>query len=156
MLAQLEKRADVETAEVDRRGELLRVRATAAVSVIREELERMGFSAEPVDETAAGTRWYGASDVMELSREEARVIAVRVVPPFAATDASTAAEVTELLERVAAALYGCFVEHRDAALRPGGLSVPCGRAILIAASPLVGAERAAALATAIEADLRGE
>jgi hypothetical protein len=158
VLAQLEHRADVERAEVDRRGELLRIRLRAggAVFAIRDELERMGFAAEvPADTSAADARWYGISDVGELSRDEGQVIASRVVPPFAAAHGLAADAIATLSERVAAALYACFVGHRDTSLPPGGLAVPCGRAVEDAAAPLIGRERAAALGRAIEADLSG-
>ena len=78
MLAQLEQRADVAAAEVDRRGELLRInlRPPGTLDDIREALERMGFAAEETRDDVGG-RWYGVSDVRELSREEGRVIAYR-------------------------------------------------------------------------------
>ena len=158
MLAQLEHRADVERAEVDRRGELLRIRLRAGgvASAIRDDLERMGFATEdPSDPSAVVARWYGLSDVDELSRDEGRVIASRVVPPFAAGHGLAHDEIATLSDGVAAALYACFVDHRDAALPPGGLALPCARAVEDATAPLIGPERAAALGQAIEADLSG-
>jgi len=158
VLAQLEHRADVESAEVDRRGELLRIRlrADGVVSTIRDELERMGFAAEnSSDASAADARWYGLSDVGELSRDEGRVIASRVVPPFAVAHGLAHDEIATLSDRVAAALYACFVGHRDTSLPAGGLAVPCGRAVDDATAPLIGPARAAALGQAIEADLAG-
>ena len=157
MLAQLEHRADVERAQVDRRGELLRIRlwADGVGSAIRDELERMGFAAEASDASTAGARWYGLSDTGELSRDEGRVIASRVVPPFAAGHGLAHDEIARLSDRVAAALYACFVGHRDTSLPAGGLAVPCGRAVEDAAAPLIGLARAAALGQAIEADLAG-
>ncbi len=158
MLAQLEQRADVERAEVDRRGELLRIRLRAGgvVSTIRDELERMGFAAEdPSSVSPDDARWYGLSDVGELSRDEGRVIAARVVPPFAVGHGLADHEIATLSDRVASALYACFARHRDTSLPPGGLAVPCGRAVADATAPLIGPDRAAALGRAIEADLSG-
>ena len=158
MLAQLEQRADVERAEVDRRGELLRIRlrADGVVSTLRGELERMGFAAEESSEaSAADARWYGLADVGELSRDEGRVIALRVVPSFAVDRGLARNEITTLSDQVAAALYACFVGHRDTSQPPGGLAVPCGRAVEDATAPLIGPDHAAALGRAIEADLSG-
>lgn len=158
MLAQLEGRADVETAEVDRRGELLRIRlqANSSVSAIRDDLERMGFAAEePTDTSTTDARWYGVSDVGDLSRDEGRVIAERVVPPLAISHGLAHDEIAMLSDRVAAALYECFVRHRDTALPPGGLAVPCGRAVEAATVAFIGPDRAAALGRVVEADLGG-
>ena len=70
MLAQLQLRADVETARVDRRGELLRIRVRTGGSIeaVRDALKTMGFAAE----TAIGigwdtVRWFGPTEVRELS-----------------------------------------------------------------------------------------
>jgi len=65
------------------------------------------------------------------------------------------AEIDALSTRVATALYECFVGHRDAGLEPGGLASSCGRAVEGATRLLLGAERAAALGRAVEADLAG-
>ena len=158
MLAQLEERSDVESAEIDRRGELLRIRTRAdgTSAVIRVQLELMGFAAEEAPDAGAATiRWYGPASVGELSREESVVIASRVVPPFGTARGMAQAEIDTLSARVATALYECFAGHRDAALRPGGLASPCGRAVEGATYPLLGAERAAELGRAVEADLAG-
>ena len=157
MLAQLERRAEVERALVDRRGELLRIhfRSGGAVSTIAEELARMGFTAEEAPASAPDARWYGLADIGELSRDEARVIASRVVPPFAAGCGLGPELVVPLSERIGDALYACFIGHRETPPAPGGLAVPCGRAVRDAAAPLIGSERAAALGHAIEADLSG-
>ena len=158
MLAQLERRSDVETAETDRRGELLRIRTRAAgiVALIREQLELMGFAAEEApDAVAAAVRWYGRSSIGELSREEGAVIAGRVVPAFGAANGLGQAEIGRLSTRVATALYEYFVGHRDAGLASGGLAAPCGRAVEAATRAQLGPDRAAVLGGAIEADLAG-
>lgn len=164
MLAQLRQRADVDAAAVDRKGELLRIRLRAGGSVeaVREALEMMGFGAE----TAIGidkdtVRWFGPSEVSELSHEEADVIASRVVPAFAATGAMSAEEIGLATARAAAALYGCFVDraHGAAAAPAGpavaGLASSCARAVADATRSLLGASRAKALGQAIEADMTG-
>jgi hypothetical protein len=158
VLAQLEDRPDVETAEVDRRGALLRIRTRApgTLALIREQLELMGFAAEEAPDAAAvAVRWYGRSSVGELSREEGSVIAGRVVPAFGAANGLGQAEIDALSTRVATALYECLVGHRDAGLASGGLAVPCGRAVEAATRARLGPDRAAVLGRAIEADLAG-
>jgi hypothetical protein len=158
VLAHLEERSDVESAEVDRRGEQLRVtlRVGGDAAAIREQLELMGFAAEAaLDAAAATVRWYGPATIGELSREESTVIASRVVPAFGAANGLGQTEIDAISTRVATALYECFVGHRDAAFEPGGLASPCGRAVEGATRLLLGAERAAALGRAVEADLAG-
>jgi hypothetical protein len=157
VLAQLERRSDVETAEVDRRGELVRIRTLGDGdrTAIRNELERMGFAAEETGNAVDVVRWYGPSAVGELSREEGTVIAARVVPLFGAENGLRWEQIDVLTTRVAAALYECFIGHQDAALGPGGLASPCGGAVTEATSALLGPDRAAALARAVEADLTG-
>ena len=158
MLAQLEQQADVEAAEGDRRGELLRIRTRApgTVALIREQLELMGFAAEEApDADAAAVGWYGGSSIGDLSREEGSVVAGRVVPAFGAANGLGQAEIDRLSTRVAAALYACFVGNRDAGLAAGGLAVPCGRAVDAATRAQLGPDRAALLGRAIAADLAG-
>ena len=118
MLAQLQQRVDVDAAGVDRKGELLRIRLRAGGSVeaIKEAQEMMGFAAETAIGIGPDTvRWFGPSEVSELSRGEADVIVSRVVPAFAATGAMSAEEIVLVTPRVADALYGCFI---DGASRP--------------------------------------
>jgi hypothetical protein len=158
VLAQLERRADVEVAEVDRRGERLRIRLGpgATIAAICEDLERMGFSAdEGPDPELHADSWYGTADVGELSREEGRVIAARVVPPFAGANGITREVSLALQARVAAALHECFTQRADTALAAGGLARTCGPIVRDAVAPLISAERAAELGRAIEADLSG-
>ena len=116
----------------------------------------MGFAAEEVPDSAtAAVRWYGPSSVSELSREESAVIASRVVLQFGAANGLGQTDIDPLSTRVAAALYECFVGNRDAGLAPGGLAAPCGRAVEAATRAQLGADRAALLGRAIEADLAG-
>jgi len=156
-LAQLQQREDVETARVDRRGELLRIRLRAGGSVgaVREALEMMGFAAETMDDTAAARRWYGASEVRELSREEAEVVASRVTPAFGAAHAMTPADVALASSLAADALYRWFVYRVDGAASGLDMASSCGRAVEAATLSLLGPDQARALGDAIEADLAG-
>lgn len=156
MLAQLERRPDVETAEVDRRGEHVRIRTRGGgdLGAVRDELARLGFAAEEATDVEV-VRWYGSSSVGELSREEGTVIAGRVVPAFGVANGLRPEQIDALTTRVAAALYECFIGHQDAALARGGLASPCARAVEAASAPIIGAGPASALGRAIEADLTG-
>lgn len=131
----------------------------------------MGFAAE----TAVGigpdtVRWYGPTEVRELSAEEADMIASRVVPAFAATHPMRAEEIALATAGVADTLYGCFVDRAPgAAAAPAdppdpadptvpavlGLASSCATAVADATRSLLGPERATALGQAIEADLTG-
>jgi hypothetical protein len=155
VLAQLEERHDVESATVDRRGELLRIRTRAGgdVSGIHDELERMGFAAEAAANVDPNLRWYGRSSVGELSREEGQVIAARVVPAFGAAKGLPPALIDAVGASVETALYECFIGHQDAALVPGGLAASCRYAVSAATSALLGPDSAAALGLAIESDM---
>jgi hypothetical protein len=85
VLARLEEERGVQAAEVDRRGELLRVRLLAGsqVSEVVKALQRLGFAGEVLANEPPEVAWYGRDSVGELSREEGHVIARRVVPSFA-------------------------------------------------------------------------
>lgn len=157
MLAQLQERADVDTAEVDRRGELLRIRLRAggAVRAITDDLERMGFLAAEAPVDTSGVRWYGPAAVGELSREEAGVIAARVVPTFGAANGLDREQIGATSALVAETLYACFIGRRDVRASPGGLALSCRRAVEQATRQQLGDGRAAALGRAIESDLAG-
>jgi hypothetical protein len=157
VLARLETEPGVESAEVDRRGELLHVRVGSATDVGRviDRLHEMGFAGEVITDTEVhGQRWYGPQDVGELSREEAHVIARRVVPLFAEKAHIDAAEVGVLSDLAAAALHDCITARDPAARGPDStLNSVCGRAVEEATRARIGPDRAAALGNAIEADL---
>ena len=157
MLARLEQEDGVELAEIDRRGELLRVRVAASAEVTRAigRLQELGFVAELIIDTAVDIpRWYGTESVGELSLEEADVIADRVVPEFARPHGIDASESDTLRDLTAKALHECFVTHTfDAATPIGALNRLCGRAVEAATSAHLGADRALGLGQAVEADL---
>jgi len=157
VLARLQERADVDAAEVDRRGELLRVRLRegGTVTAITDQLEQMGFLAEEAVIDAGPLRWYGPSAVGELSREESRVVAARVVPVFGAAHALSPSDVEAASALVADALYACFVRRYLTDASASGLAGPCGAAVEQATRERLGAEAGAALGRAIEADLSG-
>jgi hypothetical protein len=157
VLARLQEEEAVETAEVDRRGELLRLRLRPSFddTGVVDLLLNLGFAAEVVDHDVVGTRhWYGLASVGELSREEGKVIAGRVVPPFAEQTGLAVGEVAALKDLVATALHACFIATTlDAAAPHGALNSVCGHAVETAALERLGPHRAAALGKAIQADL---
>jgi hypothetical protein len=157
VLARLQEEEAVESAEVDRRGELLRLRlrSSSNVSGVVDLLSNLGFAGEVVvDADVGAATWYGLGSVGELSREEAKVIAQRVVPLFAQQAGLGVGEVEALKDLVATALHACFIAHTLEAGAPhGALNSACGRAVQDAALQQLGPERAVALGNAIQADL---
>lgn len=157
MLARLEAEPSVDVAEVDRRGELLhlRVGSASAVSHVIDLLQELGFAGELVPGVEiAAEDWYGPDRVGELSREEARVIAGRVIPRLAEDGHIEAGEVEALSQVVASALHAWFLTGDPAARGSAELfrSAAC-RAVETAARAQIGTERARILGKAIEIDL---
>jgi hypothetical protein len=153
VLARLQSETGIASVEVDRRGELLRIHAGSAedVRAVVDLLFEMGFAGEALAEGAAvADQWFGLDQVGELSREEAHVIARRVVPPFAV---HTGDDVDALITVVATALHECFVTNiLDGQQTHGALNSACGRAVEAATRPHLG-DRATALRGAVETDL---
>ena len=156
MLAQIEQQVGVESVEVDRRGEFLRVDAGGPenVAAVIAQLYELGFAAERTTDSGAERQWYRRDDVGELSREEAAVIARRVVLAFARAHDLPADRADTLADLVAIALHRCFVTNAVNASSPlGTLHGECGRAVKEATRAQLGAARASELGKAIEADL---
>ena len=153
MLARLATQPGVVSAEVDRHGELLRLELTGEelIASVQDVLVDLGFASVRVNATTGERRWFGPESVSELSQEEAQVIARRVVGPFARSRES---DVEPLIARTAQALYDAFIAARDELPGAGSLQVRCGRSVEQATRELIGPEAAAALGSAIEADLR--
>lgn len=144
---------------MDHRGELLRLQLdrVEVLSVVRTALEELGYRAEDVSDEGAGTveiRWYGATRVGDLSREEAEVIARRVTPAIAREHGLDTAAGKALERTVADALHDCFTSHTlGAGVPPGALRARCSRAVEAAARPLIGLDGARELAAALWRDL---
>lgn len=156
MLARLEAIEGVELAEVDHRGELLRLRSTSdhALEDALATLRELGYGAEEISGAPAVERWYGRDTVRELSREEGDVIARRIVPGFARSRELARSSADQLEAAVAQALYACFAAHTlDANASPGALVHECVRAVEEAARELIGADRASELASLLSDDL---
>lgn len=155
MLARLEEIAGLERAEIDHRGELLRLRvAETAVEEARGVLAELGYDVGEVGTVPADARWYGSATVRELSREEARIITGRVVPGFASAHRLSTDETERLRAVVAEALYAYFHAHMLGAGAPAGaLRAECVEQVATAATAVIGAERARDLASRLAADL---
>lgn len=159
MLARLGSIAGVGSADVDHRGELLRLRLDRAdaLASVRAALEELGYGAADVtdDPASAGeARWYGAQTVRQLSREESEVIARRITPPITDASSRDPAASDRLTSVVADALYGCFIAHTlVAGTPPGAMREACATAVEAAATPLIGAAGARQLAAVLRQDL---
>lgn len=153
MLAQLAERPEVAAIAVDRGGEHLRVRLRdgAPLAPLRDALAALGFASEPVAPGDAG-RWYGPTEVGELSGLEAAVIAARVVAGLG-LDADPAG--AALRDALGAALQETFVAAFGQTAPGAALAAACAAAAERAARPIVG-PRAGEVGAAVAADLAGD
>lgn len=158
MLARLEAIDGVATAEVDHGGELLRLRVAddRALADVTATLREMGYGADPLQGDVNVDRWYGRDTVQELSHEEGRGIAERVVRAFARSRGVDAI-VAERLEGVLARTLGAyFAAHSiDPKTPRTPLIEDCIRAVREAATALIGPDAARELAAALREDLEG-
>lgn len=147
----------VVAAEVDHPGELLRLRFSdpSALDRTHAALRELGYRADEVNEPSApDARWYGPARVSELSREEADVIARRVVPPFARSQALSTEQEDRVRDAVAKALHACFTAHTlGAGAPPGELRAACSDAVRDAIRDLVGPDAADRLVAKLWLDL---
>jgi hypothetical protein len=156
VLAQIEEQGGVGSVEIDRRGEFLRVDVEGVdnIAAVITRLYELGFAAERSGDSTADRQWYRRDDVGELSREEAAVIAGRVVRAFARAHDLPADEAKTLTELVAVTLHRWFVTNVVNASSPlGAFQGECGRAVEAATRAQLGAARAADLGKVVEADL---
>lgn len=156
MLARLEAIGGVALAEVDHRGELLRLRLSSdraledSVATLRE----LGYGADELAGAPVVERWYGRDTVRELSQEEGNVIARRVVTAFARSNAIPPPTASSLEDLVARALYGYFAAHTlDSSAVPGTLRRESVSTVEAAVRDLLGADGARELAALLSADL---
>jgi hypothetical protein len=84
---------------------------------VRERLRELGSDSQPVGESESlPMDWFTPDD---LSREEAQVLAARMVPAFL-HDHPDASEVSEALrQRVEATLFACFTDNLAGSGSPG-------------------------------------
>lgn len=128
-------------ARTDHSGGLLRFSDSGQVEQVRAVLKELGYQSKALPDALVPdvARWYAPD---ELSREEAQVLAARVVPAFA-SDHPAAGTVFEALQgRLEAAL---FVRFTDRGLSGTSPRVERADAIAAATRDIVGADTAQAL-----------
>lgn len=157
MLARLETIDGVLSTAVDHHGEFLRlgVEDERVFDRVRQALTDLGYDVlEASPDEQMDRRWYGSATVRELSREEARIIADRVVPPFALSYGLPDPIAEQLASTVSAALFECFAAHTlGSGAAAASLRNECSDAVAEAAAVLVGADVARDLAARIDTDL---
>ena len=158
MLARLESLEDIERAQVDFSGDLLKLslRSEQALEVAISALNELGYGAERASaaEIEAITVWYDTTSVGDLSRAEAGVIADRIVPSFATAQKLSPAAITRVRTAVVEALHGCFVNNAlGSGPSLGKFRLMCERAIEDAARPIVGPDMARELAALLNIDM---
>lgn len=157
MLARLATIPGLQEAQVDHRGELVRlvVAAPGVLDAVRGELAGLGYEGLPVSGLGASdVRWHAFDDVRDLSREEAEIVARRVTAAFVRAHASNEADAIRLENVVTSALYECFIANDlDAQAPAGALRTGCTDAVARAARDLIGPEAALDLGRLLTADL---
>ena len=137
-------------------GELMRVRFTdeGDPQHVLDLLDDLGFAATFTGEVAGEREWYDVGHVAELSRAEGRIIAARVVLPFARDWDLDDDMSARLVDEIARALYECFIDQERTTNRSAAaFRTDCETAVVRVASSLLGGDRAAALGKAVATDL---
>jgi hypothetical protein len=158
VLAQIEAVENVDHAEIDDRGDLLRLSLNddLALSRVVALLNALGYGSEPATlaETHTVTAWYDIGSVGALSRVEARVIADRILPTFAQNRKLSPAQTERTRNAVVDALHDCFVKTPLASGPSlGEFRRSCVGAVEDGLRPIVGPASARTLAELINADM---
>ena len=158
MLARVEDLVGVDHAQIDYRGDFLRLRLTAdgALAIVTDVLKGLGYRSDRASDTDVQnvTSWYDLESVGNLSRVEASVIADRVLPSFVATRKLSPGQTDDLRSAVRDALHNCFVNTAIAnGPSLGEFRLSCVRAVEDTARPIVGPASARTLAELLNADL---
>ena len=158
MLARVEGLEGVDHADIDYRGDLLRLFLTAdgALAIVTDVLKGLGYRSDRASDTDVQnvTSWYDLESVGNLSRVEASVIADRVLPSFVATRKLSPGQTDDLRSAVRDVLHNCFVNTAIAnGPSLGEFRLSCVRAVEDTARPIVGPASARTLAELLNADL---
>ena len=158
MLARVEKLEGADRAEIDYRGDFLRLSLNddGALALIADLLKGLGYeSVRATDgEVQAVARWYDIASVGDLSRVEASVIADRIVPSFALARKLSPDQIERVRIAVVDALHHCFVSTALASGPSlGTFRLSCARAVADRVRPIVGRASARTLAELVNADL---
>ncbi|HEY8823546.1 MAG TPA: hypothetical protein VIP07_01545 [Candidatus Limnocylindria bacterium] len=158
MLARLEDLEGVDHAEIDHRGDFLRLSLSNdhAVALAADVLKGLGYASERASDADVQTvaSWYDTGSVGDLSRIEASAIAERTVPTFALTR-KLGPDATDRVRRaVVDALHNCFVST-PLASGPSlaAFRLLCVRVVEGSLRPIVGRASARTLAELVNADL---
>lgn len=158
MLARVEKLEGVDRAEIDYRGDFLRLSLNdgGALAPIGDLLKGLGYESvrAAVGEVHAVAGWYDVASVGDLSRVEASVIADRLVPSFALAQKLSPDQTERVRGAVVVAFHHCFV--RTALPRGpsmGAFRLSCVRSVEDTVRPIVGRASARTLAELVNADL---
>ena len=141
-------------AMTDHAGELVRFADRGQAAGVRARLMDLGYAAEQpagaAQATALEGEWYTPGD---LSREEAHVLASKIVRAFAKEHAIDPAQTPALERRIQGALFGCFTGIAIPSSAPS-TSLPgvCREAVAVAAAAggLIGPGAAAELGLFVE------
>jgi hypothetical protein len=158
VLARVEKIEGADRAEIDYRGDFLRLSLNddGALALIADLLKGLGYESvrATYGEVQAVARWYDIASVGDLSRVEASVIADRIVPSFALARKLSPDQLERVRGAVVDALHSCFVSTALASGPSlGGFRLSCVRAVEDSAHPIVGRASARTLAELVNADL---
>jgi hypothetical protein len=158
VLARVEDLEGVDHAEIDYRGDLLRLSLSSdlALGLAADLLRVLGYASERATdaEVQTVTRWYDIDSVGDLSRVEASVIAERTVPPFALARKLSPDQTDRVRGAVVDALHNCFVSTPLASGPSlGAFRLSCGRAVEESVRPIVGRASARTLGALLNADL---
>jgi hypothetical protein len=158
VLAQVEGLESVSHAEIDYRGDLLKISLSddLALSRVADLLKSLGYGSEQASdaETRTVTNWYDTGSVGALSRVEAGVIADRILPAFALTRKLSPDQAEGARAAVIDALHSCFVGTPLASgTTLGEFRHSCVRAVDNSVRPIVGPASARTLAELLNADL---
>lgn len=141
-------------AKTDHAGELVRFVDRGQAAKVSAKFMDVGYGAEQLAGAAQATAlegdWYAPSD---LSREEAHVLARKIVPAFAKEYPLGPAQTPALEQRVEDALFGCFTGIAIPSSAPSkSLPGACREAVAVAAAAdgLIGAGAAAELGDFVE------
>jgi len=131
----------------DHSGALLRFVDRGQTAQVRARLYELGYESEELDPSESQElpegQWYKPAD---LSHEEARVLASRIIPAFGREHAVDPADAAALQECVEAALFDCFVANPlGSGAAAGSLRTECAAAVAAAAADILGPNTARAL-----------
>ena len=158
MLARVEGLVGVDRAQIDYRGDILRLRLTddGALAIVTDVLKGLGYESDRASDidVETVTTWYDRESVGDLSRVEASVIADRILPSFVAIRRLSPGQTDDLRRAVRDALHNCFASTALAnGPSLGEFRLSCVRAVEDTARPIVGPASARTLAELLNADL---